>query len=137
LSFADEVGCKVIFSLICSGCAVICWYSSISVDTLRFHHDLGFKSFMETPRIIIWYENRQRMLPTGSRILPDVSFLTAIWTEILPFQDILFYLQQQVSNQWRLDRFFTSLSDLSWVSYVSQKAFVHEHWVFVHIFLFE
>jgi hypothetical protein len=74
LSFADEVGCKVIFSLICSGCAVICWYSSISVDTLRFHHDLGFKSFMETPRIIIWYENRQRMLPTGSRILPDVSF---------------------------------------------------------------
>ena len=30
LSFADEVGCKVIFSLICSGCAVICWYSSIS-----------------------------------------------------------------------------------------------------------
>jgi hypothetical protein len=24
LSFADEVGCKVIFSLICSGCAVIC-----------------------------------------------------------------------------------------------------------------
>jgi len=38
------------------------------------------------------------MLPTGSRILPEVSFLTAIWTEILPFQDILFYLQQQVSN---------------------------------------
>jgi len=26
-------------------------------------------------------------------------FLTAIRTEILPFQDILFYLQQQVSNQ--------------------------------------
>ena len=71
------------------------------------------------------------MLPTGSRILPDVSFLTAIWTEILPFQDILFYLQQQVSNQLRLDRFFTSLSDLSWVLRVKKLLYMSTEYLLI------